>query len=543
MAEEENKKSQKKASPNKNKSKSNIIEKNVENKPKKTEKNLDKDKKEEKFVEKKVKENQKENTKINEKEINKDKNFNEKKENEKEENKVKLNVVDKRKKPVRKPKKASNMKKLKAIKPDKKTTRKFVKSNRNTLIAVCSAMFLLVLAIVFNANNVIKISDKQIMFSKEYSMSSKASFYVNGENIFYSSKDGMIYLDKKGETIWSDTFTMSSPNLLSDKDYVAVVDKGGRTVNVYDKTGRLYQINTLGDITTVAINPIGCCAVVYRVENDYRVDVYSNNGQTMFECARASKDGIPLGIDISEDGSIIALSFVDYNEIKIKSNVIFYYTTKTDAQQTDSSDGLVSAIEVPNAIASIVKFLPKNQCFVASDESMMLVDCSVKNKFEKKWEKKFDNYVTAFDILDDKKIVVAYGEPVSVSDEKAMLNENTIHWYNLMGKELNYDNVGERVTNIEASDKGVVATVNKEYIAYNSNGNEIWKYDAIQNVLSMQFYKYDDRVVVVTPTKMQILDVKKGATMKEQADEEVEEVSSETTTSEQASQTTTKQGE
>ena len=455
-------------------------------------------------------------------------------------------AVVKRKKRANPPKKASNIKKLRAIKPTKKNLKKFVKTNRTSLIALVAIVVLLALAFIFNSNNVIKIGEKQVMFSKEYSMSSKADFYVSGENIFYVSKDGMLFLDRKGETLWSDTFTMSAPYMLSDNGYVAVADSNSKTVNVYDKTGRLYQISAAGPITTFAINPLGCCAVVCKVDEDYRVDVYSNTGETMFECARASKDGIPLGIDVSDDGSVVSLTLVNYNDIKIKSSVLFYYTVRADAQSTESSDGLISAVDIPEAIAGIVKFLPDNQCIVASDKSMMNIDCSSKNAFNKQWEKAFDNYVTAFDIVDNKEIAVAYGEAVSLTDEESLAQENTVHWYNLSGREIGSAKAEDRITYISSSDKGTIIAVDKDYIAYTSRGRELWRYSAIQNINGMQFYNSEDRVILITPTKMQLLDVKKGVTMQEEEvtaaedndkDEKVTEVESQTTT--QAVQNTT----
>lgn len=471
--------------------------------------------------------------------VNTDEKADEKKEDKKPDLKVVENKSVKRtkKKRVKPPKKASNIKKLKAIKPTKKGMNKFVKANKTSLIAVVAIVVLLAFAFIFNSHNVIKIGEKQVMFSKEYNMSSKADFYVSGENIFYVSKDGMLFLDKKGETLWSDTFTMSAPYMLSDGGYVAVADSNSKTVNIYDKTGRIYQIATAGPITTFAINPLGCCAVVCKVDEDYRVDVYSNTGETMFECLRASKDGIPLGIDVSDDGTIVSLTLVNYNDIKIKSSVLFYYTVKSEAQSTESSDGLISAVEIPEAIAGIIRFLPDNHCIVASDKSMMNIDCSSKNAFDKQWEMVFNNYVTAFDIVNNNAIAVAYGEAVSLTDEAAIGQENTVHWYNLKGKEIGSAKADDRITDISSSDKGTIIAVDKDYTAYTSKGRELWKYSAIQNVNGMQFYNSVDRVIIITPTKMQLLDVKKGVTMQEEEETVAEDNESENET--EAAETTT----
>ncbi len=427
----------------------------------------------------------------------------------------------------RPPKKAPGIKKLKAAVRGRKGIFSFLRVNKISITAILAIIFLLALAILLNSHIVLEIGEKQTMFSKEYSMSSKADFSVLGDNIFYVSKDGMIFLDKDGNTLWTDTFTMSSPYMLCDGDYAAVADSGSKTVNVYDKSGKLYQISAAGPITTFAVNPLGCCAVVCKVNEDYRVDVYSNTGETMFECARASKDGIPLGIDISNDGSVVAIALVNYyNNININSSVLFYYTVKSEAQTTESSDGLISAVEVPDALAGIVKFMPDNYCIVASDKSLMYIDCSGSAKkdeeqprFDKEWEKVFKNYITAFDIVNNKEIAIAFGDAVSVVDEQAAADENTVHWYNLRGREIGSAKSEERITDISSSDKGTIITSGKDFTAYNSRGRELWSYTAIQNVSGMKFYNSEDRAVLITPTSMRILDVRKGAKMQEEQTE------------------------
>ena len=93
-------------------------------------------------------------------------------------------------------------------------------------------------------------------------MSSQAQFYSCNNSIFFSSKDGMSLLDKKGNTVWTDTFSMTTPVMLSDGEYTAVADKGAKTMNVYNLKGKAYTVNTEGVITTFAINPLGYSVVM-----------------------------------------------------------------------------------------------------------------------------------------------------------------------------------------------------------------------------------------------------------------------------------------
>ena len=124
------------------------------------------------------------------------------------------------------------------------------------LVIVASGIFVAV-----NSGN-IKIGESQASFSQEYSMSSQAQFYSYNNSIFFTSKDGMSLLDKKGNTVWTDTFSMTTPVMLSDGEYTAVADKGAKTMNVYNLKGKAYTVNTEGVITTFAINPLGYSVVM-----------------------------------------------------------------------------------------------------------------------------------------------------------------------------------------------------------------------------------------------------------------------------------------
>ncbi len=418
-------------------------------------------------------------------------------------------------KPPAKTKKAKNNQ-LKVVKKStpKKPAAKTITVSKKFIFAAVVVVILIALFII-SKNTVVKIGEKQVMFSQEYTMNSKADFHVYADNIYYVSKDGMILLNKKGETVWTDTFTMTSPVMLSDGEFCAVADNKSKTVNVYNLTGKLYTVTAGGDITTFAVNPIGCCAVVCRVNEDYKVDVYSEAGEQMFEGSYAAADGMPLAIDISDDGKLLAVSLVNISEINMKSNVLFYYTTKTEAQSTESSDGMISAINCNEDIAGVIRFLPDNSCIAATDKKVMNIGGKNTDSYIQNWEIPYTNYVTAMDIADNKYIVLAYGEPIASGEDTKPVN--SIYWYNLKGKEVGKAQCEERITKISSSLESSIAYMGKSFKAFTVKGRELWSYTALQNVESIQFYNSQDTIVLATATKMNLLDVRKGAEMEEEA--------------------------
>lgn len=74
----------------------------------------------------------------------------------------------------------------------------FTGSLKAVVIAVAVLAIVAVgIFVAVNSGN-IKIGESQASFSQEYSMSSQAQFYSCNNSIFFSSKDGMSLLDKKG---------------------------------------------------------------------------------------------------------------------------------------------------------------------------------------------------------------------------------------------------------------------------------------------------------------------------------------------------------
>lgn len=390
----------------------------------------------------------------------------------------------------------------------------------NIKIVIIAVAVLAVLAgsifVAVNSGS-IKIGDSQASFSQEYSMSSQAQFYSHSNNIFFTSKDGMSLLDKKGNVVWTDTFSMTTPVMLSDGEYTAVADKGAKTMNVYNLKGKVYTVNTEGVITTFAINSLGYSVVMCQStgENDYTAFCYSPDGNVAFKGSYVAKDGLPIAVDISDDGRIIGVSFVNISRIKVKSKINFYFVNTEDAKTTDNSDAIFAGVEMDGEIAAIVHFMPDNSCIISTDAKMYSIGGRITNKenYIENWKVEYPNYVSAFNIVDDKYIAVAYGNAKTINGNED--NVNTVHWFNLRGNEIGTAKFDETITAMYSNMESTIVAMGKVFDAMDVRGKHIWEYRALQTVNSMQFFDSTDRIILATANKMQLFNVKKGANMVE----------------------------
>ena len=71
----------------------------------------------------------------------------------------------------------------------------------------------------------------------EYSKEAASSFAVLGDLVLRLGQEGIAALDSSGKVVWDVPFTMTSPNMVTCGDYVAVADRKGTKIILCDKNG------------------------------------------------------------------------------------------------------------------------------------------------------------------------------------------------------------------------------------------------------------------------------------------------------------------
>lgn len=418
---------------------------------------------------------------------------------------------------------ATKNKKVKKVKKPKNNTKKankqkkkssgFINIKNIVLIIIAIALIAGIVYMITHKGNV-HIGEDDSRFSTEFGVNSNADFCIIGKkNVFYCTKDTATLLDKKGEPIWSDTFSMVSPAILYDGNFVGLADIKNKVFNLYGLEGKVYSLETDGNITAFAVNPLGACAIVCKngTDNDYTVSVYNSKGEKMFMGSYVSSDGIPMTVDISNDSSKVAVGFINTKGLKVTSNVLFYSTDKAVAATIENSDAMFSAVNCEKEVVGSIHFLDDDSCIIATDTSLMNIGGDNVAQYQQNWRMEFNNYVTALDIVDSKYVAVAYGESIEGSLDS--VEKNSIFWYNtksgnVKGSTLMDSSVSKLSSGLGCS---IAELDNNVYYALKPSGREIWSYEGIQNISNILFYGDTDTVAVISATKMTITDIKNGA--------------------------------
>lgn len=405
------------------------------------------------------------------------------------------------------------------------------------IIAIVAVIYLIT---IVNKNKSVENSDELSSFSIDYEASAKADFYASGIDIFYTTKDGVQLLNNKGETKWTDTYTMINPYICSEGEIIAVADENGTYINVYDKSGKLYNVNGNEEVITFSVNLNGYLIAVFKNNSDYLLNVYNNLGEIISTGKYPFDDGMPISIDISDDNRIFAISFVDINDIKMRSKVLFYYTKKEDAQNSDSSDGMFASFIRDEEIIAKIKFMEDNNMVAISDTEMVGVKFNNNKNYEEKWSVPFENKLTALNFLDNKYVVIGYGDKNTTAQNP--YNKNTVCFYNMAGDVSKTFELSNDITSISANNGMAVVGMNRHFEGFTNLSNKsIWTYTATQDINNIISYDGGSKVIFVTPNKMSLINIGKRNITEAVSEEatNVEEISTEANTSNASEPTTT----
>ena len=78
------------------------------------------------------------------------------------------------------------------------------------------------------------------------------------------SRDGIVYLDKKGQEIWNQPCQMKNPIVEVCKGTAAVGDQSGTSILVFQKDGLKGEIKTTSPIQKLVVSEQGIVGVVLK---------------------------------------------------------------------------------------------------------------------------------------------------------------------------------------------------------------------------------------------------------------------------------------
>ncbi len=230
-------------------------------------------------------------------------------------------------------------------------------------------------------------SDYDVLKHVTYPEASNARYIKFGGNVLRYSQDGASAFNISDDMLWNETFEMQNPLVDSCGDYVAIGDYMGTTIYVYNSLGLCGTIDTSTPLKRFCVSGNGNVAVVLEDNEVTWIKLFDVNGTNVAsDRTTMSKSGYPVCIDISEDGILMAVSYLFVDSGVLSSSVAYY---NFGAVGQNEVDNLVSGYNSSGTVVSMVSFINADTSIAVGDNKFSIYKGSEKPEsvFEKEIDK------------------------------------------------------------------------------------------------------------------------------------------------------------
>lgn len=238
----------------------------------------------------------------------------------------------------------------------------------------------LVVAVIAAAAIVVIIQMKNRVFG-EYQVTSSvpresvsnSTIRALGENILIYSSDGASCMNRKGETLWNQTFEIQDPIIAICQNIAAIGNYNGRTIYLMNTEKTIGEIDTKMPIRNFAVSAGGIVAAVLDDTADITwIYLFDSSGNTLAYFKTTMKDsGYPVSITISENGYLVSVSYLYMDNGMMRSSVAFYNFGPVGQNEIDN---FVSSYDYTDTVVPFVKFLNNEKAVAVADNRLVFYE-------------------------------------------------------------------------------------------------------------------------------------------------------------------------
>ncbi len=182
-----------------------------------------------------------------------------------------------------------------------------------------------------------------------------AEYLIFGENLLKYTADGVSYINKEGDVVWTTGINMKKPIAVVSGRYAVVADMNGNSVCVFDIEGEVSNLTMPYKICDVDVANQGAFAVVLESDKTNYINLYNKHGEMIYEMQTTiDKSGYPLDIAISNDGEKLFTSYMSVGAQGMENNLAAY--NFGDVGQNSNADRMVGGYKMSGQVVPRVEF-------------------------------------------------------------------------------------------------------------------------------------------------------------------------------------------
>lgn len=222
---------------------------------------------------------------------------------------------------------------------------------------------------------------------------------LEGHIIKYS-KDGISEETVEGKTLWSGSYDMSSPAVTACGEYILVYDIGGKSAMIFHDGDTGTEIRTDYVIGDGSVSRQGVVALLLQDTSSDVINLYNPYDVSSTLLAQVPTnvvDGYPVAMELSPDGTSLAVSYACVDSEEVWSRVSFYNFTDVGKNK----DCLVGAQNYKGDLVTEIRFRGDSAVCLYSTNGVYYWK-NMKQP-QQVWKKKFDEQI--YSVLYDEETV------------------------------------------------------------------------------------------------------------------------------------------
>lgn len=147
-----------------------------------------------------------------------------------------------------------------------------------------------------------------------------------GKNVLKVTKDGVSYIDERGDIVWMASYEMKNPAVSVSGDYAAIADIQGNSIYICDTNGIQGHATTALPVSKVTVSGLGVVAAILEDSTYSHIGFFRKDGSILdiTITTNMKKSGYPFDISLSKDGTQLVASFIFIQNGELKNRVVFY---------------------------------------------------------------------------------------------------------------------------------------------------------------------------------------------------------------------------
>lgn len=360
------------------------------------------------------------------------------------------------------------------------------------------ALIFIALTIINNSENNFDLTNSSSEILK-YDFDNCFGVYAGNRNdFFFCSKNSIKFLNENGQGKWSVQSNFSAPIICHNKKILGISDLKTNIIYVYDTSGQLYSIKSDGKLLAFSVNQLGFCSTISKENDLYKINVYNTSGEKILTYVHSEENIFPVNSNISPDGKILAVSYIDVNNINIDSKIIFMHTNQDD---------IFASVHEKNNFVYGLNFLSNNVIILAG-EKQIVSESLLPGNLKEQWRLKFDSKISEFSFNNNFMAVKFDNDNFNFYSRTKSL----IKFFSMSGKQIGEFKSSDLINFIEVGDKFdnvLIGSLNDFFIS-DQKGEILWKHSLTGECRFAVFLNKPNRILAISPAKVFVLNIRKG---------------------------------